>query len=100
MIILKGSTKKGQEILHKFESLKGTEMYHVYTNISDTFKSAWDKRRKEFYNDVLENEGNGWHVSTHNSSYSWSCGWWLQYKGHNAIKYVTRDNIYVVDLEV
>ena len=48
----------------------------------------------------MNNEATGWHVSTHNSSYSWSCGWWLQYNGHNAIKYVTKDNTYVVDLEV
>lgn len=96
MIILKASTKKGREIVKKYEALNGTEIYDVYTHISKGFKNAYLKRREEFYKDVQENEGTRWRVSTRNSSYSWSCGWKCMYEGVWATKYVTRDNTYVV----
>ena len=93
----KSTTKKGQEIIKRYESLNGTEIYDVYKNISQDFKNAFERRRKQFAQDSeLYESVYGWKVSTHNSSFSWTCGWKIVHNGLEAIKLVTRDNEHIV----
>ena len=96
MITLKASTANGKRVLAIYNSLKGTEIYDVYTNISKSFRNTYEKLHSEYCNDVLYNNASDWHVTFHAGSWSWSCGYKAIYNNQVCIIVHTRENHYCV----
>lgn len=100
MIILKGSTKRGQSIIDKFNSLKGRCKSDVYKNISTGFSNAFDNLYDIFTETEKTNNGRDFRCTLHGGSWSWSCGWkFTTDEGIECVRYETRDNTYVVLLD-
>lgn len=96
MKILKASTKAGQNIVDRYNRLYGRTLRDLYGSYSYAKESA--------YNDCLRwfnqsKEAHDFKVGSANT-FGFSAGWKLIYDGHYAIRLETKDNSYVVLLDM
>lgn len=95
MIIVKGSTKKGQELLARGERYDGHELSDCYGSCSSAKISSFAVCRSEYKN--TEN-AYGFHICSHNTNFYSVC-WFGDYDGENAFYLKTGKNNYVVLLD-
>lgn len=95
MIIVKGSTKKGQELLARGERYDGTELSDCYSSCSTEKKYSFAVCYSEYKN---TDEHYDFHICSHNTNFYSVC-WFGKYDGENAFYLKTGKNNYVVLLD-
>lgn len=94
MKIINGATKRGQELLARARYNEGTELYHVYGNISSAKMKAMEDCRRWCY----ETNGRNFHIISHNT-FQFSVAW--EYDNPETGELMTRietaNNTYIVD---
>lgn len=92
--VIKGSTKRGQELLARAKNWEGTELWHVYGSMSSAKCEAmeWCKKKCE------EMKGYDFHICSHNS-HRFSVAWNYvnEETGEVMTRIETADNTYVID---
>ena len=95
VIMLKGNTKRGQNILSCAERNIGTELYDVYTSCSEAKRRAYAWCREQYYND---NASYGFHICSKNTNmFTVSWNFINELTGEVMTRYETNVNTYIVD---
>lgn len=95
MKIIKGSTKRGQELINIGSRWEGTWLYQVYDKWSPTKEKAWN----DCYDKYLATpDCSAFGIYSHNT-FQFSVSWVGTYQGENALFLETANNSYVVLLD-
>lgn len=73
MTIIKGTTKRGQELLKKSQNWEGKYLSQVYDRWSQAKQNAWDY----CYNLCISENGEQFSIISHNS-FGFSVGWFTE----------------------
>lgn len=92
--IIKGSTRRGQELIKRAETDLGRSLYNVYTTFSQKKAEAYEDCLRE----KVEDKGDNFRIISA-SGYKFSVAWEFSFEGHEATKIRTADNTYVVLLD-
>lgn len=87
MIIIKGTTKKGQELLKKSQNWEGKYLSQVYNSYSKAKEKAWN----DCFKKCLAENGEQFSIISHNS-FQFSVGWFVE----NGARIETSSNSYLV----
>lgn len=94
MNIISGATKRGQELLARARYNEGTELYHVYGNISSAKMRAMEDCKRWY----RETNGRNFRIISHNT-FQFSVAW--EYDNPETGELMTRietaNNTYIVD---
>jgi hypothetical protein len=91
MTLVKGSTKKGQNLLDRASNYEGKELYDVYSSFSKDKRDAYNRCRGLQY----EYRGNNFRIISANS-FAFSVAFDGEYENEPATFIITKDNDYVV----
>ena len=98
MKIIKGSTKKGQNLIARYDCYEGLYLDDVYGRYSREKREAWNDCY-HWYEDC--NESSNFHIISH-SDQAFSVGW--EYTDpetqHRMVRIETSRHTYIVDTEV
>lgn len=92
--IIKGSTRRGQELIKRAETDLGRSLYNVYTTFSQKKAEAYEDCLRE----KVEDDGDNFRIISA-SGYKFSVAWEFVFEGHEATKIRTASNTYVVLLD-
>lgn len=95
MIILKASTKKGQDIVKKGTNWIGDWLHQVYDSWSNEKEYEFNKCYEKY---LATPEHAAWGICSKNT-WMFAVSWVGLYKGENAMFYETHKNSYVVLLD-
>ena len=70
MLTIKKETKRGQNLIDRSKTFKGTRLEDVYSSYSQAKLSAW----QDCYNKYLEEDGNNFHIISFNT-FGFSVAW-------------------------
>ena len=94
MNIISGATKRGQSLLARARSNKGTELYHIYGNVSSAKMKAMEDCKRWY----RETNGRNFRIISHNI-FQFSVAW--EYDNPETGELMTRietaSNTYIVD---
>ena len=95
MVIVKGSTKRGQALITTGTNWEGNTLNQVYNSWSSAKQAAFDA----CYDDYLATpEHDGWGICSHNSNF-FSVSWFGKYYNENAMFLRTGRTEYIVLLD-
>lgn len=95
MIILKGSTKKGQDIVAKGTKWIGNDLHQVYDSWSDAKQRAFEWCYEKY---LATPEHSAWGICSKNTN-MFTVSWVGLFDGENAMFYETNKHSYVVLLD-
>ena len=93
--IIKGSTKRGQQLIETGSRYEGTTLYQVYDNWSRSKEEAYDWCYEKYLNTP---DHSSFGICSHNT-FQFTVSWLGLYNEENALFIETRDNSYIVLLE-
>lgn len=93
--IIKGSTKRGQNLITRSNNYEGVYLESVYENYSIYKRNAWDYCYNKYVNTP---ENSNFHICSHNSMV-FTIAWYGKHGDENAVFIETRDNSYIVLLD-
>ena len=96
MKILKASTKAGQNILRKAEYNEGYFLSQVYTSFSQQKENAWKWCEHEY---LTSDSHSNFHICGHNT-FGFTVAWECYYNEERALRMETKDNTYIVYLDL
>lgn len=91
MTIIKGSTKRGQNLLDRADNYEGRELWDVYSSFSKDKRDAFDRCKRLQY----EYNGSDFRIISANT-WAFSVAFDGEYEGEEATFVITKDNDYVV----
>ena len=89
MTTIKGTTKKGKEMIKKAQYNEGYSLNEVYGNYSHAKQKAWEDCLKM----CIEENGESFHIISHNS-FSFSVAWYVP----QGLRIETSCNSYLVTI--
>ena len=91
--VIKGSTKKGEELLARARNWEGTELWHVYGSVSSRKCEAMEWCKAQ----CAKDEGFDFHICSHNG-FRFSVAWnYYNENGEFMTRIETADNTYIID---
>ena len=91
--VIKGSSKRGQELLSRSLVWQGVELFDVYGHVSKAKHDAWTWCKAQ----CDEMDGFNFHICSHNS-HQFSVAWnYYDELGRYMTRIETRDHTYIVD---
>lgn len=87
MTIIKGTTKKGVDMMRNAGRYEGFNLWDVYGNFSRAKQNAWEWCFDRF----TEENGSNFHIVSHNT-FGFTVAWNVE----NGVRIETRDNSYLV----
>ena len=93
--IIKGSTKRGEDLLWRARHNEGRNLWDVYGNVSSAKMRAYD----ECLDWYRQDDGENFRIVFHNS-FQFSVAWEMTYEGKPATRIETASNSYIVLREV
>ena len=91
MTIIKGSTKRGQNLLDRADNYEGTELWDVYSSCSQAKRNAYARCKRL----QCEYKGSDFRIISANG-WAFSVAFEGEYEGEEATFVITKDNDYVV----
>ena len=91
MTIIKGSTKRGQELINKANRWEGTELWDVYSSCSQAKRDAYARCRRLQH----EYKGSDFRIISANG-WAFSVAFEGEYENEPATFIITKDNTYAV----
>lgn len=87
MTIIKGTTKKGDNMIKNANHYEGYELWDVYEKCSAAKRNAWEW----CLNRCIEENGKGFHIVSHNT-FGFTVAWEVE----NGVRIETKDSSYLV----
>ena len=94
-MFIKGSTKRGQELLARAINYEGYELLDVYNSVSRAKQDSFNWCYEKYLNTP---ESTDFHICSHNT-FQYSVTWDGKYNGENATFIETANNSYVILLD-
>ena len=93
---INASTAKGKEIIARALRYDGYFLSDVYDSYSAEKAKAYNRCYWEF----LETENHAYFAICSHDSFGFTCSWWGTKDGERFIRYETKDNSYLVWLDI